>query len=255
MNRQLVFDIGFHKGEDTRHYLAKGFRVVAVEANLVLAGAGRTNFSREIADGSLILLDIGIAAEASEQTFWVNHTHTEWSSFQPLMGQRGVKGFHSVAVRCSTIGSLIESYGVPYYLKIDIEGNDNLCFGGLRGPAPPLYISCEACDLHWLELLRGLGYTKFKMINQFDGFRAYDEARERSALRSIRNTLRWQALSALGPRATFPTGSSGPFGEETDGGWHDFDDIAAHYRSFYPEKGVRLNQRSWFDFHATYDAS
>ena len=29
----LVFDLGFHRGEDTDHYLALGHRVVAVEAN------------------------------------------------------------------------------------------------------------------------------------------------------------------------------------------------------------------------------
>lgn len=32
MNKQLIFDIGFHKGEDTRYYLYKGYNVVAVDA-------------------------------------------------------------------------------------------------------------------------------------------------------------------------------------------------------------------------------
>jgi FkbM family methyltransferase len=254
MKRQLVFDVGFHKGEDTQHYLARGYHVVAVEANPLLAAAGRRRFSREIAEGRLVLLDVGIGAEASEQTFWVNHTHSEWSSFQPLMGQRGEKGSHSVVVRCVTLASLFQAHGIPYYLKIDIEGNDHYCLQGLTGPELPLYVSCEACDLHWLKLLHERGYTRFKLINQFDGFKEYDIARERSRLRAIRNTLRWQVVRALGMAASFPAGSSGPFGQESDGAWHDFAHVAAAYRSFYPERGDPLNGRSWFDFHATRDA-
>lgn len=33
MKSDRIFDIGMHRGEGTRFYLAKGFRVVAVEAN------------------------------------------------------------------------------------------------------------------------------------------------------------------------------------------------------------------------------
>lgn len=32
MERKLIFDIGFHKGEDTRYYLYRGYDVVAVDA-------------------------------------------------------------------------------------------------------------------------------------------------------------------------------------------------------------------------------
>jgi hypothetical protein len=30
--RDLIYDIGLHKGEDSEFYLKKGFRVVAIEA-------------------------------------------------------------------------------------------------------------------------------------------------------------------------------------------------------------------------------
>ena len=33
----LIYDVGAHLGEDSQHYLAKGFKVVAVEANPDLA--------------------------------------------------------------------------------------------------------------------------------------------------------------------------------------------------------------------------
>ena len=36
----LVFDLGFHRGEDTGYYLAMGRQVVAVEANADLIDGG-----------------------------------------------------------------------------------------------------------------------------------------------------------------------------------------------------------------------
>jgi FkbM family methyltransferase len=31
--KTLIYDVGAHKGEDTKFYLAKGFSVVAIEAS------------------------------------------------------------------------------------------------------------------------------------------------------------------------------------------------------------------------------
>jgi hypothetical protein len=40
----LIYDVGFHHGEDTAFYLKKGFRVAAFEAHPRLAGKGRLGF-------------------------------------------------------------------------------------------------------------------------------------------------------------------------------------------------------------------
>ena len=37
----LIYDVGMHNGSDTAYYLHKGFRVLAIEANPVLAKQGR----------------------------------------------------------------------------------------------------------------------------------------------------------------------------------------------------------------------
>ena len=39
MTADLIYDVGMHNGADTAFYLAKGFRVVAVEANPELVQA------------------------------------------------------------------------------------------------------------------------------------------------------------------------------------------------------------------------
>ena len=55
MNKQLIFDIGFHKGEDTRYYLYKGYNVVAVDAAENLIMEGKNMFQKEVESGQLIL--------------------------------------------------------------------------------------------------------------------------------------------------------------------------------------------------------
>ena len=44
MERKLIFDIGFHKGEDTRYYLYRGYDVVAVDAAPDMIAQGKRMF-------------------------------------------------------------------------------------------------------------------------------------------------------------------------------------------------------------------
>lgn len=55
VDSQLIYDVGAHRGEDTDFYPAKGFRVVAVEANPLLSGKLREKFRSQLDDGTLAL--------------------------------------------------------------------------------------------------------------------------------------------------------------------------------------------------------
>jgi hypothetical protein len=46
----LIYDVGFHVGEDTEFYLKKGYRVLAVEANPELCARGQMRFADAIRD-------------------------------------------------------------------------------------------------------------------------------------------------------------------------------------------------------------
>jgi 16S rRNA A1518/A1519 N6-dimethyltransferase RsmA/KsgA/DIM1 with predicted DNA glycosylase/AP lyase activity len=57
----LVIDIGVSEGNDSAYYLAKGFRVVAVEADSRSCARLRQRFASEIAAGALQLLPFAAA--------------------------------------------------------------------------------------------------------------------------------------------------------------------------------------------------
>ena len=75
-----------------------------------------------------------------------------------------------------TLAELIEIHGEAYYVKIDIEGSDRAAIESLGGTAiRPRYISMEttfsvdptfAAARGDLEALAGLGYDRFKIVDQ-----------------------------------------------------------------------------------------
>jgi FkbM family methyltransferase len=171
MDRMMIFDIGAHIGEDSDFYLRKGFRVVAVEADPALCRGLRQRFSNEIIAGRFILVDRAIAEKAGTVNFFVNSAATIWSSIR-----EEYSGFHGttasrIRVPSITFGWLLEQFGVPYYLKIDIEGADMLCVEALINfPKRPQFLSIEidhrSLLRNELSLLTRLGYSRFQLVDQ-----------------------------------------------------------------------------------------
>ena len=81
----LIIDVGMHDGTDTAFYLAKGFKVVAVEANPVLVEAARTRFAPEIAAGRLTIVGAAIAEQKGTMSLAVSDDpdHAIWSTLDP----------------------------------------------------------------------------------------------------------------------------------------------------------------------------
>src|ERR1700691_895865 len=76
----MIVDVGMHTGEDTAYYLARGYDVLAIDANPEFCAEAIKRFSAEGAAGRLTMRNVGIAAQPGELTFWVSN-RSEWSSF------------------------------------------------------------------------------------------------------------------------------------------------------------------------------
>jgi len=168
---ELVFDIGMHNGDDTAYYLARGYRVVAVEANPTMCATARELFADEISAGQLSVRNVGIAETRGEMDFWVS-SQTEWSSFHAENATKGGAQATSIRVETMPFQQLIEEEGTPVFVKIDIEMNDSLCLRGLAAAGSrPAYLSIEVSHAHAdadTKLLDSLGYRSFKCIRQND---------------------------------------------------------------------------------------
>lgn len=228
----LVYDVGLEAGNDSDFYLKKGFRVVAFEADAALAQAGRRRFADAIRENRFTLVEGAIVEPevvASGQrtiTFYV--AKTGWgttSSEFALRNQRLGEPSRAVEVEVVDLGACIRRYGVPYYMKIDIEGADLACLRTLLAfPDKPAYVSLESekVDVGALEqefaLLEALGYDRFKAVQQ-----------ARPRIRVPPNPAR---EGKYVPHR-FPAGSSGLFGRELPGEWKDRAAVLREYRGIF----------------------
>lgn len=143
-NLPLIMDIGMNNGRDTLFYLRKGFRVVAIEANPLLAQKVQKELKGFIASGQLVIEPIGLAQKEGQFTFYVNLDNDHWSSFNKSWGTRNGTRYKEIPVACMPPQSLFQRHGMPYYLKIDIGGNDIEVVRALHDFSDrPRYISIE----------------------------------------------------------------------------------------------------------------
>jgi len=158
----LIFDIGSHKGEDTDFYLKKAFKVVAFEANPKLIAHCKTRFADAIADRRLRIVEGAIAPEAAGEriVFYANLQASVWGTIGASWAERNrTLGTQSVRVEVERVDIVeaFRTYGVPFYLKIDIEGADCVVLEGLRQlEGRPRYISIEAEKVDFARLVAEL---------------------------------------------------------------------------------------------------
>lgn len=281
MIKSLIYDVGMNNGDDTAYYLASGFQVVAIEADPLLVEQTSRRFEKEIAMGDLTMLNVGVSDRDGSFPFWICESNPEWSSFNlAAIEDKGVD-FRQVMVSCRSFRSILEEFGTPFYLKLDIEGNEIYCLRDLIASDLPEYVSFEK-TARWtsesLTIQRNLGYGGFKPISQNDYLPVeYPPSREQTRheraqsllnsrnmfLRIVRKASprgwlqRHSSLIRYRPDWTFPPGSSGPFGEDTPGKWQTFNEIIATLEkansAFYAkERSVFWSDTGfsfWADFH------
>ena len=129
MQRELIDHVGFHRGEDTEFYLAKGFKVVAIEAHPGLYRAGLEKFTDYIESGRLVLLNLAVAEASGPITFFESDNDV-WGSINRDAAMRNVRlgsGWREITVEGRRFGEILRQFGTPYFMKVDIEGADALC--------------------------------------------------------------------------------------------------------------------------------
>lgn len=178
--KTTVFDLGFYDGEDSTKYLDAGFCVVGVEADPDLVKQAMGSHLNWITAGRLKMVNAAVApSNATEgwKTFYRNACTKEWNSFIYTVGCRTCQpphkpawdGCHQVSVEATACSSLFSTYGVPHYLKLDIEGAEPGCFESMKhlGKAGiPNFISAEITETEYVDDLHAVGYRGFKLVRQ-----------------------------------------------------------------------------------------
>jgi FkbM family methyltransferase len=139
----LAFDIGAHVGNRVRALRRLGARVVAVEPQ----EAPRRMLSRLYgADPDVEIVGAACGPEPGTRVLHVAETAPtvstlshEWiSTVGKTDGFRGVSWGRHETVEVTTLDHLIERFGEPDFVKIDVEGFEAQVLAGLSSPPPLL---------------------------------------------------------------------------------------------------------------------
>src|SRR5574341_163357 len=230
----LIYDVGMHKGEDTEFYLKKGFIVIGFEADPDLVEYCNRKFASEIEQSRLIIIEGAIVDPsflvAGQQTikFYKNMEVSVWGTvFESWANRNEMLGTQNKAIEVKAVdlADCLKHYGIPYYMKIDIEGSDTICLKALRDFSPkPTYISIESdkVDFKRLEdeinLLEQLGYIEFKAVQQAN-----------ISNHVVPNPSREGRYVSH----KFQPDSSGLFGKELPGLWKSKTQILKEYKAIF----------------------
>jgi len=228
----LIYDVGMHKGEDADYYLKKGFRVIGFEAIPELAQYCREKFSGEISEGRLKIVEGAIVDGRNliggKVKFYRNIDNSVWGTFLDEWVRRNeIMGASSeeILVPAVDFTQSLREYGIPHYLKIDIEGMDKVCLRALLSfDQRPDYVSIESEMVKFedlideLDIFRNLGYSLFKAVQQEDVFRQ----------REPRRTKEGNYAGHI-----FQRGSTGLFGGDLPGKWKDYGGIISEYKFIF----------------------
>lgn len=246
MPEPLIFDIGANRGQDTRFYIAKGFRVVSVEANPNLCEEISADLPEACITGLLTIVNRGVGREHGILPFYVNE-FSEWSSFvQRSKATKRLK--HDVLeVPLVPLSALIAEHGVPYYIKIDIEGMELDAIASLDdAPGLPPFLSFEINN-DWqaiLDRLKALGFEQFQIVRQGAAYLA---------------TAPVPAREGCSVAQVFSDAHSGAFGRDLPPeAWQDHAAVlhsAAEALASAEARKARGEKPGWFDIHARLGAA
>jgi FkbM family methyltransferase len=237
---RVIFDIGMSEGNDTAFYLRKGFRVVGVEADPLVCQASARRFAEAIIQDSLTIVNRAAADSDSEKMiFWRDNKFQGHSS---LINAHLSDDVEPILVETISYPALCEIYGMPYYVKIDIEGGEPPFLRSMSGVSErPQFISAECRNLQPIEVIHDLGYRYFKLVNQvkLPEFTLPHPPREG---RYAERPVHWEHWS-------------GPFGRELPGErWFSYAEIRKLWLQLHELWKLETLIVGWFDCHACRDA-
>ena len=163
----MAFDIGANIGNCTTWFLEHGYdKVVCAEPDTWTFNSLQNRFNY---DGRVVLLNVVLSNEPGDIDFYESSAHTvstadtEWINASRFAGQFT---WTRIRKQATTLSLMVDTYGIPDFLKIDVEGYEFQVIKGLNKKIE-CTIGFEWAEEKWEEIqatikyLQDLGYTDF----------------------------------------------------------------------------------------------
>lgn len=166
----LAFDIGAHVGDRISSFRRLGARCLALEPQPRLMRALRLIHGR---DRHVVILPYAAAAAAGARRLHLNTHNPTVSTLAEefVTNADGAAGWEGQSwdgechVACVTLDQLIATFGMPAFIKIDVEGFEDEVLRGLTTPVPALSFEfttiARTVAQHALDRLEDLAPYRF----------------------------------------------------------------------------------------------
>jgi FkbM family methyltransferase len=164
----MIFDIGANSGSYSKEYTKNGFKVIAVEPQKQLCN----RITEEQPDTIVINALVGRSPEPLD-FFICNADTLSTSSIDWMTKGRFANQYswqYAGKIPCISLDQLIQKYGIPFYIKIDVEGSEVDVLSSLTKKADCL-LSFEWVEefkqnaMDAIDYLKSIGYTQFWISN------------------------------------------------------------------------------------------
>jgi FkbM family methyltransferase len=166
----LVFDIGAHVGDRVAAFRRLNARVVAIEPQPAFVKLLKLLY-RRTSDVAVEATTVGRDAGTIEMMINTDNPTVSTASRNFVNAARDAPGWESqrwtktLRVPMTTLDTLIAQYGIPTFIKIDVEGFEAEALAGLTQPVKALSFEFTTIQrdvaLACVERCIALGYARF----------------------------------------------------------------------------------------------
>lgn len=166
----LCFDIGAHIGERAGCFIKLGAKVVLVEPQWVYYNKLLNQYHN---DKNIVCVHAAIAQFSGTTQLMLCDETAECATLSKefIDAYTIISDFHwskTETVPCVTLAELISRFGLPAFVKIDVEGYESVVLSTLREPISLISFEFNKYLLHdtykTLELLKGVGNYECNFI-------------------------------------------------------------------------------------------
>jgi FkbM family methyltransferase len=190
----LVFDIGANIGARVKVFRHLNCRVIAVEPQRNCVAALRHTFGNSITIVQAAVSDqSGVAELHTSDVTSVSSLSKEWMNATRESGRfAGLEWNRTERVHLTRIDSLIDQFGIPDFIKIDIEGHELAALRGLSTAVPALSFEFTP-EIHetavsCVDLLESLSSYEFNFAVGETGALKFKEWLDRNEIVSFLRT-------------------------------------------------------------------
>jgi len=170
---KIAFDIGANIGQTVDALLPNYDKIICFEPNPSLVTIIKDKFFN---NDKVTIEELGLSDKIETKKFNISNSHVVSTFSEDWINNSIFTNVYnwdtSIDVKTTTLDEVIDKYGIPYFIKIDVEGYEYEVIKGLTKLLENTYFAFEWAEEQYeivnktIKYLKELGYNNFAYTYQ-----------------------------------------------------------------------------------------